>query len=290
MQESVLEQAEWPEAFECRVRGRMVLPRATVEIHDYRFGRPQRALFRSDHAFLDLAISHRPGEARGRYVEARERVTRPMGDVIFIPAGHSLSSEWGAGAQHSVCCRLDSAGPDERDGWTTDELAASLDVRSPFVREALMRLEREIEQPGFGSELMAEALCTQLSVELGRYFRAARGVERPGGGRLSGAQLRYIEERLEAPGPAPSIAELALECGLSTRHFFRMFRATTGKTLSEFAAERRLARARTMLSGRQPAIKQIAWQCGFETAAAFSAAFRRATGVSPRDYRHRMVS
>jgi AraC family transcriptional regulator len=68
-----------------------------------------------------------------------------------------------------------------------------------------------------------------------------------------------------------------------------MFRATTGRTLSDFAAERRIVRAKALLAGRKPAIKQIAHRCGFETAAAFSAAFRRATGVSPREFREQMA-
>ncbi|MDB5737520.1 MAG: AraC family transcriptional regulator [Sphingomonas bacterium] len=287
LQGSMLEGAAFPEAFECRVRGRMALPHATLELHDYRFGRPQQAVFESHHAFLDLALSHRPGDPQGRYGAER---SRPMGDVIFIPAEHRLSSEWGAGAQSSICCQFEVPPPDDRTGWTPDELDASLDVRSPFVREALLRLAREIEQPGFGSELMAEALCTQLAIELGRYFRATRSTEEETGGRLSAAQLRHIEERLETPGRPPSIAELALECGLSTRHFFRIFKATTGTTLTDFATERRVVRARSLLADRGPAIKQVAWQCGFETAAAFSAAFRRATGISPRAYRRHMTS
>jgi len=37
-------------------------------------------------------------------------------------------------------------------------------------------------------------------------------------------------------------------------------------------------------------IKQVAWECGFETPAAFSAAFRRVTGYRPRDYRQLLTS
>ncbi len=32
-----------PDAFEVNVRGHMELPQATIELHDYNFGRPQRA-------------------------------------------------------------------------------------------------------------------------------------------------------------------------------------------------------------------------------------------------------
>ncbi len=288
LEDSLLGAGAMPDAFEYRVRGRLALPQATVELHDYRFGRPQQALFTQPHGFLDLAVSHRPGKARGCYVGGAAAVARPLGDLIFIPAGHSLRSEWGAGAQSSICCRF-ADGVDIRDGWTAGELDASLDIRSPFVRDAMMRLAREIESPDFASELMAEALCLQLGIELGRYFRASRSDAAEPAGGLTAAQLRHIEERLDGPGRAVGVAELALECGLSTRHFFRLFRATTGTTLTVFAAGRRLARARAMLAAPRPPIKSIAWACGFETAAAFSAAFRRATGASPSDYRRRML-
>jgi AraC family transcriptional regulator len=289
LETSVLPPTLLPDSFTCFVRGRIDLASVTVERHDYRFSRPQQSLFQSPYGFLDLALSPRPGAARGRYIDAPGDDSRPLGDVIFIPADHGLNSEWGAGAQSSICCRFGATLADDRDGWSMAELAASLDVRSPFVRDVLIRLAREIEAPGFGSELMAEALCTQLSIELGRYFRGLGDVGDEVSGRLSPAQLRHIEERLDAQGKAPSIAELALECGLSTRHFFRMFRATTGRTLMESAAERRVVRAKALLAARAPAIKEIAWRCGFETAAAFSAAFRRTTGVSPREYRQQML-
>ena len=287
LEDSLLGRGALPEAFEYRVRGRLTLPQATVELHDYRFRQPQRALFEQPHGFLDLALSHRPGRALGRYVGAADGGPRPMGDIIFIPADHRLNSEWGAGAQSSICCRFHRE-PYDREDWSPGELDASLDVRSPFVRDVLVRLAREIEAPGFASEVMAEALCTQLAIELGRYFQTKRSNKDEHAGRLGAAQIRHIEDRLDGHGHPPSVAELALECGLSTRHFFRMFRATTGTTLTEFAAERRLARAKTMLTAPKPPIKAIAWACGFETAAAFSAAFRRATGTSPRAYRQQM--
>jgi AraC family transcriptional regulator len=101
--------------------------------------------------------------------------------------------------------------------------------------------------------------------------------------------MRLVQDRIEQPGALPAVAELAEACGISTRHFFRMFRETTGTTLSSFAAERRLARAKALLASHRASVKQIAWQCGFETAAAFSAAFRRATGVTPKEYRRAML-
>ncbi|MGI4746871.1 MAG: helix-turn-helix transcriptional regulator [Janthinobacterium lividum] len=291
--ETVLDRAALPETFECVVKAEMELPAARIEIHDYRFHQPQQALFRSSGSFLDLALSHRPGHALGRYLDLPGHVARPMGDVIFIPDGQRLSSRWGAGIQSSICCRFEpelvsKVVEDRR--WTGTELDASLDIRSSVVRDVLVRLAREVEAPGFCAALLAESLCTQLLIELGRYFQGAGETVDTGAARLSVGQMRHIEERLEAPGKAPSIAMLAAESGLSTRHFFRMFKLTTGTTVSEFAIARRIARAKALLADRAPRVKEVAYRCGFETPAAFSAAFRRVTGVTPRQYRREIAA
>lgn len=270
---------------DCHVTGRMVLPRATVELHHYRFTGPQCGVFRSGRGFLDLALSRRPGAPRGQYAALPRREPIPMGDIIFIPAGQDLETRWGEGEQRSICCGFEGLmGPD--DDLVADGLAleASLDVRSPAVRDALMRLAREIESPDFGSALLCEALLTEAGVQLHRWFRGSAR-DREGPSRLDLVQLRRIDEAIEQPGRLPTVAELALLCDVSTRHFFRLFRLTTGQTLATYAADRRIARAKALLLQPRPPIKEVAWRCGFETPAAFSAAFRKAVGITPKAFR-----
>lgn len=274
---------------DCRVAGRMILPRATVEVHHYRFTGPQGGVFRSGRGFLDLALSRRPGTPEGRYTALPGNGPLPMGDIICIPAGQDLETRWGEGEQMSICCGFDSLfGGDDDLIANGHALEASLDVRSPHIRDALARLAREIASPDFGSALLAEALLTQVGVELYRYFMrsgAAGGGGGEGPSRLSAAQMRRIDDAIEQPGRLPGVADLARLCDVSTRHFFRLFRVSTGQTLAAYAAERRIARAKALLVQAGPPIKEIAWRCGFETPAAFSAAFRKAAGMTPKAFR-----
>lgn len=282
--------APLPTSIECAVQGRIALDHAVIELHQYLFRQPQRAIFRSPRSFLDLALSPRPGNPRGGYVDAPGSTQKPLGDIIFIPAGHRLQTEWGAGHQQSICCGFDGGRPDDVEGlFALTELDACLDIRSAFVREAMLRLAREIKAPGFGSDLLVGALWIEIAVELGRYLRRIREAPQTAHGRLGIAQMRLIDELIDRPGILPGLAELAGHCGISTRHFSRLFRATTGTTLSGHAAARRIDRARLLLATPRPAIKEVAWQCGFETAAAFSAAFRRAVGVTPKEYRRTVL-
>lgn len=274
------------ENLQCRVRGRLSLSAAVVEIHQYRFKGPQSGVFRSGRGFLDLALSPRPGEARAAYVDAPRLPKRRVGDVLLVPANRGLTTEWGEGEQTSVCCAFDDSLIDgDRDGLEDVELEACLDVRNAHVRDALARLAKEIEEPSFCSAILSEAIWTTLIIDLTRHLARLRlEVEAPRF-RLTSGQLRTIEELIEQPGRLPAVADLASMCGLSSRHFFRSFRATTGMTLTDYAQARRIDRARTLLSVQRPAIKEIAWRCGFETPAAFSTAFRRAVGVTPREFR-----
>lgn len=273
-------------ALQCRVTGRMALPQATVEIHQYRFHGPQEGVFRSSKSFLDLALSPRPGAPLGSYA-GTAMARRPLGEVLFIPAGRGLETEWGEGEQRSICCGFDDLFGREED-FTTDELGASLDVRSAYVREAMLRLAREIENPGFCSEILAQAIWTEIGIELSRHIRRS-AASAPASYRLSPAQLRAIEALIEQPGKLPSVAEFAKICDLSTRHFFRMFRASTDTTLAQHAATRRIERAKQLLADRRSPVKEIAWRCGFDTPAAFSAAFRKNVGMTPKQFRQTIL-
>jgi AraC family transcriptional regulator len=106
---------------------------------------------------------------------------------------------------------------------------------------------------------------------------------------LSRAQLKRIDECVQQPGKPPAVAALAAECGLSTRHFFRLFKAATGRTLTAYVTDRKIERARQLLRPGGPPIKVIAWECGFQSAAAFSAAFRKAEGLTPRQFREALA-
>jgi AraC family transcriptional regulator len=268
---------------ECRIEGRIELPGVVMELHRYRFFGRQEGIFTSHRGFLDLALSPRPGRPRGGFESGGEGA---LGEIIFVPEGSRLHTRWGDGEQKSICCGFDGAGFDLADARrpTADVGLALLDVRSAAVRAALRRIAGEIAQPGFCSELLVQAMWLEAAIELQRYLRLNSG-DRSARSALSRRQMERINERIEMPGKPPSIAEMAKDCGLSTRHFFRSFRAATGETLTSYVTERKIFRAKERLSQTELAIKVIAWECGFDSPAAFSAAFRKATGVTPRQFR-----
>jgi AraC family transcriptional regulator len=84
--------------------------------------------------------------------------------------------------------------------------------------------------------------------------------------------------------------EIALEdaaalAGLSSYHFLRVFAAITGVTPHQYLVRCRLRNAARMLVEHERSITQIALEVGFNDVSNFVRTFRRAAGMSPREFR-----
>jgi AraC family transcriptional regulator len=109
-------------------------------------------------------------------------------------------------------------------------------------------------------------------------------------GGLGAARLRRIKELVHAKIEDDlSLDEMAESVGLSTAHFARMFRKSTGQTPHQFVLRQRLERAKAMLRAPDARVLDVAVACGFKTQQHFAQVFRDVWGVSPTDYRQDLV-
>jgi AraC family transcriptional regulator len=109
-------------------------------------------------------------------------------------------------------------------------------------------------------------------------------------GGLGSARLRRIKELVHAKMEDDlSLDEMAESVGLSTAHFARMFRKSTGVTPHQFVLRQRLERARAMLRAPDARVLDVAVACGFKTQQHFAQVFRDVWGVSPTEYRQDIV-
>lgn len=93
----------------------------------------------------------------------------------------------------------------------------------------------------------------------------------------------FIQEQFRVPGL--SVHEIAASAGLSSFHFSRVFRATTGRTPHAYVTELRLQEARRLLAHGCRSIESIAHACGYGSHAHFTNSFGRHMGCTPAAYR-----
>lgn len=98
--------------------------------------------------------------------------------------------------------------------------------------------------------------------------------------------IDYIEKNLENDLTLEQIAEYA---GYSRFHLNRMFKEETGLTIHKYIQTRRLTLAAEKLVTSQIPVSQIAYEAGYESQQAFSAAFREVYLYPPKVYRKRRV-
>ncbi len=95
--------------------------------------------------------------------------------------------------------------------------------------------------------------------------------------------IQYIEENLNEE---ISLKVIAKRVHFSEFHFHRLFKSITGSTVMEYVRKKRLEKAAEILSETSEKITDIAYKYQYSSEEAFSRAFKKAYGNSPRDYRN----
>ena len=93
--------------------------------------------------------------------------------------------------------------------------------------------------------------------------------------------LEYINSNLSDDLPLEKLADLA---NFNKTYFHKVFKASTGKTLHEYIEDRRIKKSINLLISTDMTLTEIAYECGFSSQSYFSYAFKRRTGLTPRDY------
>ena len=159
------------------------------------------------------------------------------------------------------------------------------------LRSLLNMNDAEGQHPGPGSDLVVSRLMELTLLELLRseVVRLKPGTK----GLLSGLADPVIAKSLSAiHGEVAGIwtvAKLARLSGVSRSTFATRFRAVMGLGPIEYLANWRIALAKDELSCGTKTIGEIALSVGFHSSSAFSTAFTRAAGCSPKRFSTRSM-
>ncbi|MDB5732309.1 MAG: hypothetical protein JWQ03_2204 [Variovorax sp.] len=153
-----------------------------------------------------------------------------------------------------------------------------------LVHELVIRLWHEASAGSNANELLASSCRVAIMHALAR--RHVSLATRHSEARLTRKQLQRVLACIHFLGEGPvSVDELATSVGLSSWHFIRLFKNTTGKTPYRYYEEVRVEKAKALLSSGAASIAEIAARLSFAGPSQFSRAFRQATGLTPTAYR-----
>lgn len=173
------------------------------------------------------------------------------------------------------------------------ELPGLLGVTDPLIRQLGSALREEMRRGTGGSRLYADSVASLLAVHLLRNYSGggatiARAVATARGAVLDPKRLRIATEFIRDQSRRDlSLGEIAAAVRLSPYHFIRLFKNATGQTPYQYLIAVRVERAKNLLAQSSQSVGEIAHSVGFDSHTRFAIQFRRATGLTPSEYRAR---
>lgn len=268
------------------LEGALVEPDYSVRVDNVRWMRPGEAAILSDQFFLEWLMYREDDiECAG---PGRSFVSSHA--VILVPPGQEVRTRWNSGRIRTVSCCFPAeflaAYPELLAFLSALDGDHQFNLDSPFLQAGLIRIADEIVTPGLDSDFMVRSLLFAICGEVRRTI-LGQPVPEDCDGSLSPGQMNVLRQVLHEGGKLPTVDDLASHCGVTPRALSPLVKRATGITLRHYIARERLNRAKALLDEHKLMVKQVAYSCGFASAAAFTAAFRKTTGMTPVEYRTR---
>jgi AraC family transcriptional regulator len=164
--------------------------------------------------------------------------------------------------------------------------APSLGCTDPIMVGLAQTVVAAMEWPGAATGLFVDYIALAFHAHILHTYGNVPVAQASRRGGLAPWQLRRACEFIEANlGGDPSIMELAAICGLSSNHFAKAFKQTTGAPPHTWLLMRRIERAKRLLNETSLELAEIALACGFVDQSHLSRTFTKREGSSPGKWR-----
>lgn len=165
-----------------------------------------------------------------------------------------------------------------------------IDYRVMFADQTILHLAQlfkaEILSNGLAGEIYTESLANVLAVHLLRNYSGVVSKPLLQNGAINDFKLAQVKDFIEAHlAENLTIFQMAKVAHLSQFHFARAFRVATGESPHRYVIQRRIERAKILLSITRLSVFEVANRVGFSNQSHFTAQFRKITGVTLKVYR-----
>jgi AraC family transcriptional regulator len=209
--------------------------------------------------------------------------------LTFVPAGyayrewHEISTPTRISALYLDPAKLQH--PPDRDAIYVPKIL----FEDPILWKTAAKLKSVIER-GRARIPYSEAVAQVLMHELPQSNQDQGPAPQPSRGGLATWQMCAVASHLEGHlSEQISLAMLARITRLSEQHFCRAFKKSFGIPPHRYHVQRRIECAKRLLADRSKSVTDIALTLGYSQTSAFSVAFRKTTGRSPREFRRDFV-
>ena len=158
----------------------------------------------------------------------------------------------------------------------------------PVVHHLGQTLLASLEEPHHASKIFLDHVLHALNCHFVCSYGGVRISAPQFRGGLSSLQMRRATEFLEAHLDGNiDLQQVAEACDLSVSHFARAFKQTFRRPPYRWLIERRVDRARDLMTNSRLPLADIAIQSGFADQSALNRSFKRIHGVTPGIWRRR---
>lgn len=156
-------------------------------------------------------------------------------------------------------------------------------LRDPVdVYHTLRGLVLELDRAASGGGLMVAALLLQLLVRVARVADWAERSDSAQAGAKVKLALDYLHQHYDCD---VQIKDIAAAAGVHPGYLHRIFNRQCGETVMAYLNKLRMDKARMLLAQTDIPIVEISGYVGMNSSQYFSTAFKKATGLTPAQYR-----
>jgi two-component system response regulator YesN len=156
-----------------------------------------------------------------------------------------------------------------------------------IVYRALQEMGIEAEKPLFSFQVRDyRQLRAETKGLLGRLRHEVTELQRQLGPDVAGAIKRFIVEHCQED---ISLETISRQVRLSPYYISKVFKEQTGVNYIDFLTECRVEKAKALMSDPNLSLKEIAIEVGYRDPNYFSKVFKKTCGISPTQYRKRLL-
>lgn len=230
---------------------------------------------------------------KGRIGDHSFEQTLETGEIIIVPAEQAFHwQQHDSDESHSLHLYLHpsflQSTAEEIDlDYSQILIAPQFGIRDEHLHHLAMSLHFELQEPNVVGRVYADSLAKVLAMQLLRRYSYLKDLHVNRGG-MAPRKLRraveFINENLDEE-QSIALSAVAEAVQMSYFHFSRAFKQSIGVSPNVYMTERRIERAKKLLSETDLPIADIALRTGFASQSHFTTTFRKLVWTTPKAFR-----